>query len=370
MTLDVRSIVLTGCTGAIGSQILRRLLDGPVECIHGVFSRPDTYAKLRATLPAIDWSRIRPIYVDLRSDQSTAILQRDLARVQADIVIHAAADVSWTKSEGALENLNIGGATRIAAWAADAVPGAKLITFSTAYAHRPSGGFLNNYERTKYKAEEAIIANYGNRLRIGVIRPSLVIGHSETGEIGRFNGLYPLVRVVAFGEVPCVIGDRDYQVDLVPVDWVVEDLLSLCRELETASKPVFVTTAAGSQSLRLHEVIEVITIRLQAFHTERNLAAPSEVSVITRRQFDFLMNAATSWNLEQRFEHAKRVSEVMSGYLNHTEDQIRLCPTHARAYPGGAQATIGRCVDFWLLRHAARLSTPRNVHWAASMEHA
>jgi len=368
MTMSARSIVLTGCTGAIGSLILQHLLDGPVERIHGVFSRPETYSKLKTVMPALDWNRIRPIYVDLRSDQSGAALQSELAGVRPEIVIHAAADVSWTKSEAALEGLNVGGAMRIAAWAAGTVPGAKLILFSTAYAHRPGGVFLNNYELTKYKAETAIIRNYRNQLKIGVIRPSLVIGHSETGAIGRFNGFYPIVRLLAFGEIPCIVGDPDYRADLVPVNWVVEDLLDLSRKLETSSTPVFVTTAAGSQSLRLHEVIKVITARLKAFHVERHLTPPPEVSVIKRRQFDFLIKAAASWNLERRFEHAKRVSEVMSGYLTHTEDPINLSPTFVRSFPGGAQAAIGRCVDFWLSRNAARLSTPLNVQ--KSMENA
>jgi thioester reductase-like protein len=362
--------LLTGCTGAIGSQILQHLLEGPVECVHGLFSRPDTYSRLRATLPALDWGRVRPIYVDLRSEESAAVLRRELAGVKPDAVIHAAANVSWTKSEAALEDLNVFGAIRIAAWAADTVPGARLIAFSTPYAHRPSGIFLNGYERSKFRAETAIIKDYGSRLRIGVVRPSLVIGHSESGAIGSFNGLYPLVRLIAFGEVPCVVADRDYPMDLVPVDWVVEDLLHLCTRLESASAPLFVTTAAGPQSLRLHEVIEVITLRLRAFCAQRNLAAPAEVSIITRRQADFLMRAAASWNLERRFEQARRMSEIMTGYLNHTEEPIALSPTNARVYPGGGRATLGRCVDFWLSRHAARLSTPRNVEWSEAIENA
>lgn len=371
MNLGARSIVLTGCTGAIGSHILRCLLDGPTECIYGIFSRPETYSKLKAAIPEIDWGRVNPIYADLRLDQCVAILEMDLAGVRPDIVIHAAADVSWTKSEGALEALNVGGAVRIATWAANANPGSKFIAFSTAYAHRPSGLFLNDYELTKHRAEAAVVGTLGSKLKIGIIRPSLVVGHSATGAIDRFNGFYPLVRVIALGEVPCIVGDRNFQVDLVPVDWVVEDLANVCEELDSVAGPLYVSSVAGSQSLQLHEVLEVITARLKAFHAERHLAPPPEISIVKRRQFEFLMNAARGWDLEQRFEHVKRVSEVMSGYLNHTENPIVLQPSYIRAYPGGAYATIGRCIDFWLSSHTARVCTPRNIHWAAgSMEDA
>jgi hypothetical protein len=174
--------------------------------------------------------------------------------------------------------------------------------------------------------------------------------------------------LLALAEVPCLIGNRDYRVDLVPVDWVVEDLLDLCDELETATAAVHTTIAAGLHSLPLHELIELIAYRLRVFHIEQDLPVPPEVSVITRRQFDFLIGAAASWNLERRFEHAKRVSEVMAGYLNHSVDTIALTPTRVRNYPDSPQAAISRCVDYWLVRNAARLRSPLDVQ--ASMEHA
>jgi hypothetical protein len=158
--------------------------------------------------------------------------------------------------------------------------------------------------------------------------------------------------------------------DLVPVDWIVDDVMRLTEELNLARQPLVLTTASGSQSLTLREVMAVITDRLNAFLAERGIALPPAVTVITPRQFDFLVKAASSWNLEHRFEQANRVSLVMSGYLNHSIDPIRLSPTHARSYPGGAKATIARCISFWLAQHEARLCTPRENQWSESTENA
>lgn len=369
MNPGINRIVITGTSGAIGSYLLRRFVGAGAQ-IAAIFSRPESLTKLRLALPDLDWTSVTPLFADLCHDDQVAGLHDPIIDFAPDLFVHAAADVSWTKSSAQLGELNIGGAMRLADLAALACPGARFIMFSTAYAHRPDGIVLNDYELTKRTAEQSVCGAYAGRLRIGIIRPSLVIGDSATGWIGRFNGLYPLVRVMAFGEVPCLIGQRDYRVDLVPVDWIADDLEWLAGQIDQASEPVVTTTAAGSQSLRLDELLAVVANRIDIFCTRHGRPPPKEVSIITRRQFDFLMRASTSWDMEERFEHAKRVSEVMAGYLNHAEGAIDLVATRPRAYPGGGVEVIGRAVDHWLDCHAERMASPRNVHWAAGLDDA
>src|SRR3989344_4022423 len=66
---------------------------------------------------------------------------------------------------------------------------------STAFVYRALGtniGFHNAYERDKSNAEELLRKS---AICYGIFRPSVLTGHSYTGEIRNFSGFYLIVRV-------------------------------------------------------------------------------------------------------------------------------------------------------------------------------
>lgn len=356
--------MLTGATGAIGGRILESLARARCGKIVAVFSREASYARFVAQQPLAD--NVVPLVADLRSDACIPLLSAMLVGRGPATFIHAAADVSWTKSLAAIEALNIGGALRVAKLAASHHPGqSRMVMFSTAYAHRQSGTLVNAYEQSKRLAEEAVLDSVGGRLKIGVIRPSLVVGATHTGCISRFNGLYPLVRVIALGELPCIVGDADYEIDLVPVDWVSDETLALANRLEGEPEPIFVTLAAEEQSIPLGRLVQLVQMHTAAWMAKAGMPAPQEVSIIRRRQFDFLMRAAPSWGLEERFIQINRIGDVMSGYLGHSSDNSPLRRGNVSRPPPSVDEYLPASIDFWLHKNRDRLLRERAASWAS-----
>jgi nucleoside-diphosphate-sugar epimerase len=360
--MNYDAVVLTGASGAIGSCMLEGLQSGDCRRRFAVFSRETSLQRFMERTGSA--AGVTPIVADLRSDDCLPILRAALAGCGPTAFIHAAADVSWTKSMVAISDLNIEGARRIASLAIEGDTRNGLMMFSTAYAHRSNGVLLNSYEESKLRAERAVLEQFGDRLGFGILRPTLVVGASTTGRISRYNGVYPLVRVIAYGELPCIVGDPDYGVDLIPVDWVADEALALLRRLDREPSPVVATLSAGDQRVRLKGLVRMIRERVEIHFAQWDVPAPPPISIIKRRQFDFLMRAAPSWDLEERFEQVRRISDLMAGYLNHVDDATHfVCKNTVRPCPA-RDDYLPQAIDFWLNDNRERLMKSRSPSWA------
>src|SRR6201996_3854611 len=194
--------LITGASGAVGAHLLRAVLAKPDARAFCTFRQEASLERLKASVGGVDWSRVRPLYVDLRTKAAVAGLRDILDETPSPLtVVHAAADVSWTKPAEALDPVNVEAALHLASLAASLRRKPSFVHFSTAYVDRAGGRFLNGYEASKAAAEALLLREFSARLRIGIIRPTLIVGDSVDGWIHRFNGLYPLVKVMAFADV-------------------------------------------------------------------------------------------------------------------------------------------------------------------------
>ena len=88
-------------------------------------------------------------------------------------------------------------------------------------------GFAHAYHRTKYESERIVRAVHEFGWR--VYRPSAVVGHSQTGEMGRLDGPYFLMRAIqrsgrALPQWVTLPGIDAGPVNMVPVDFVADAL--------------------------------------------------------------------------------------------------------------------------------------------------
>jgi len=98
--------------------------------------------------------------------------------------------------------------------------------------------FHNGYERTKYEAERLVRAAM-RALPISVMRPSVIVGDSKTGEIDRLDGPYYLITLIATNasglRLP-ILGRGESPLHLVPIDYVVEAAWHAARSEGAAGK--------------------------------------------------------------------------------------------------------------------------------------
>ena len=106
--------------------------------------------------------------------------------------------------------------------------------------HDSSAGFNNAYEDSKARAEHTV-AEFCARggLQFAILRPSIVIGpYATKGTGGSSTGLYGFLREVtrvvaalrSLGRPVEVNGDPGTLCNLIPVDWLIDDVVSLLDE--------------------------------------------------------------------------------------------------------------------------------------------
>ena len=227
---------VTGGTGFIGRFLIERLLARPETKIHAlVRTRSRRRFAERLAQWKTDSDRVVPVTGDLGAPH-LGLGPKDFERLRDRVghFIHVAGLYDMTASEEALESVNVAG-TRNAVRAAERM-GARSFQHvsSIAAAGRYPGTFRESmfaearglddpYFRTKHSSEGIVRESCSVPWRI--YRPSLVVGHSVTGEIDKIDGpyyLFPLLdrlaaALPAFLRLPGIEGGY---VNLVPVDFV------------------------------------------------------------------------------------------------------------------------------------------------------
>jgi long-chain acyl-CoA synthetase len=237
-------LLLTGATGMVGREVLRRAAQDPryrrVLCLVRPGSDRSAEDRLRdlADRLGVDGSRLTALPGDV-SEPGLGVGPQDIADVTQ--VIHCAATVSFDLPLEQARRINVTG-TRNVIEVCRALPRLhRLDAVSTCYvAGRREGmilesdlehdaGFHNTYEQTKYEAE-LLLREAMADLPIAVHRPAIVVGDSRTGQTGAWKVLYWPLKVIARGWLPVIPYDPGSTLDIVPVDFVADALLALAAD--------------------------------------------------------------------------------------------------------------------------------------------
>jgi thioester reductase-like protein len=231
---------VTGATGLIGRHLVARLLERSQAAVY-VLVREASLPRLeeRCRQWGVAPGRVVPVLGELNaSGLGLSPDKLDELRGNVGHFFHAAALYDMKASDEALERANVAG-TRNAVDAAVRI-GARCFhhVSSIAAAGRYPGIFREDmfdeatelddpYFRTKHESERVV--RNSCRIPWRIYRPSVVVGHSETGEMDKIDGPYYffpfLERLSAslppFVPLPGVDGGL---LNIVPVDFVADAL--------------------------------------------------------------------------------------------------------------------------------------------------
>lgn len=270
---------LTGATGFVGGEVLRRLArEGRrVVCLVRAGSQAAGVERGRATLAALGIDPRAPIEW-VAGDVERPCLGLEPTHLRAlgsriDEVFHCAASTDFDLPLDEALRVNVVGTRHVCELALASHRAGRLRRFvhvSTAYASGYAGGravsadelpaddsrrFRNNYERTKAMAERELrelSAKTG--LPLTVLRPSIIVGDSRTGWTSNWNVMYFPMRMIAWRKSPFIPVGGLGLLDCVPVDFVADAVLALGRSPATLGRTLHVT--AGDEVTTVQEVFD------------------------------------------------------------------------------------------------------------------
>jgi long-chain acyl-CoA synthetase len=229
-------ILVTGATGFLGVRLVHELLQRHPDARLALLirSRPGQSGQQRADafVPASERARVQVHSGDVglpNCGLDPAAWQ--CLTAETTRVIHSAATVRFDHTLQEARRINVEGTRRVLDFAAAAPQLRSMAYVGTAYVAGErtdlvredelaiGQGYRNTYEQTKAEAEALVRSRLGSMPGV-ILRPSIIVGDSQTGVTSSFKMMYWPLKIYARGLWRTVPGYPDAVLDIVPVDFV------------------------------------------------------------------------------------------------------------------------------------------------------
>jgi thioester reductase-like protein len=193
---------------------------------------------------------------------------RDLCGTVTDVV-HAAETTELAAPREELVRRNVEGTRAMLDLAGDCRRLHRFTHFSTVFVSGDRIGvieedelamgqsFRNAYEETKFEAE-LLVRRAMAQIPATVLRPSIVVGDTKTGEIDRFEGPYALAILLVTSplQVPVPLpGDGVAPFNAVPIDFVIAAASTIHRDARAVGRTFHLVDPNPASSRRVYERI-------------------------------------------------------------------------------------------------------------------
>jgi len=389
----VSAIFVTGATGFIGGEVLKRILAREpgrrVFCLVRADGEEVARRRGREVLfkilgdddEATDDAKARVRWV--RGDLSSPGLGLSREHRQEIVsecteLVHAAASTDFDLPLDEALAVNFVGAKAICDLAVEiAGKGGRLrrlMHLSTAYVAGsrkgrilpeellpPEGPFNNTYEETKAKAERYLRERMGE-VPITVLRPSIVCGDSTTGRTYNFNVLYFPMKLIHRGLLTYGPGGASTTLDIVPVDYVCDATLALGRSEGATGKTFHL--AAGPDAMPIGQ----FTDRVVAFYNAQRAKAGQPPLARTRFVGPLRWKLIKWWMGRKLAGRAKEQFDAFNIYLPYvtTEKRFDVAATLASLEGRVAYPTIASYIER-VAEYAVTREWGKRVSWDPSI---
>jgi len=335
MMFPLKTILLTGASGLIGRYLMKDLLlQGHCLVVlsrrKGVYSAKDRIESIikdwegrlqrRLVRPHVVEGDIRNPFCGLELENSLGTKKKILSLPRCvgtiDAVLHSAASLRFEKDHTGEEPVrsNVEG-VRNALALAEALGVSQFHHISTAYVCGKSGSaavspsalnvgqaFQNIYEESKLQAEQLVHQASGISSKT-IYRPSIVVGDSETGFTSTFSTIYSLIRFLralpdhnAYN-IPWILSrlqlSGDEGKNLVPVDWVSQQIAGVINEPELHNQTIHLTSPIKVPGAVIRDaIIEAIRVESEAWKSMATKANLSQaINAVSDEAFDTYLDA-------------------------------------------------------------------------------
>lgn len=266
-------VLLTGFPSFAARKMCEELLRGPERTLVHAVVRSQSLADAEAALDALTLDeRQRVILVEGdAAAMDYGLSGAELAALTPEIdIIHHMAQVSYLGAERELATrCNVNGAREAIEVALQCRSLKNLVYHSTAQVSGDRRGFVLEDELDKGQTfrnpveetlahGERIVRSKMNKLPITVVRPTIIVGDSATGEVDRFDGPYFLILLILTSPadlgVP-LFGRGDALLHLVPIDYVVRAAKLLGRDPRAPGRTFHIGDPAPLTARRVFDLV-------------------------------------------------------------------------------------------------------------------
>ena len=271
--------LVTGFPAFTARRMIRKLLTAEPETKLYVLAREPFAADAARLLESLDAGDRAEVLVGDICDMDLGLSSVEYHAISKELTwIHHLAGIYFMGvDDDTARRVNVGGTRTVLELARDASRLERVVHWSTAMVAGDRHGtvyeedldtgqrFRNAYERTKYDAER-LVRSASRGLPITVMRPSIIVGDSATGEIDKLDGPYYLMVLIATnatGRSLPILGRGDAPLHLVPIDYVVDAAWQAARSPSAAGKTFHLV---DPNPLTAREVFEAVADHA---HTEK-----------------------------------------------------------------------------------------------------
>lgn len=266
-------VLLTGFPYFEARRTLTELLAGPGRAYVHVLVRAKAREDAEAALGALAGdarARVNLLDGDVASiDLGLSGAEWKGLAAEVDRIHHVASMSYLGVERKRAEQVNVGGAMEVLELAA-ATPQLKcLVHHSSAFVAGDRAGvvrecdldagqrFRNVVEETMARAEK-LMRRAMDRLPIAVLRPSVIIGDSSTGEVDRLDGPYLLILLILTSppDLPLPLPARgEVPLQLVPIDYVARAACTIGRDSRAIGRTFHLVDPAPLTARRVSECV-------------------------------------------------------------------------------------------------------------------
>lgn len=266
-------VLLTGFPGFVARRMATRILALDPEAVLVLLvgeAELDAVQALVAALPEAQAARVRPVLGEVGAMDLGMAGHEYQALVASVTVIHHMAGLQDMSIEpAAARRVNVEGTREVLQMAAGCKRLRRLCHWSTAAVAGKRKGvvleeeldegqsFHNAYEETRFEAEK-LVRSAQRRLPVTVLRPGIIVGDSQTGEIDKLDGPYYLIFLIVHNATQVNLplpGRGTAPLHVVPVDYVVDAAHALAGDERAAGKTLHLTDPNPLSARRIYELV-------------------------------------------------------------------------------------------------------------------